>query len=125
MTITNTSELLQAAQSLLGKVDAVYTPIDNTIASAMPILAQAAKDAQKPLYVGADSLVKDGGYATIGINYENLGKQTGAMVAKVLNGTPISEIPVEVLNNFEKLINKTTAQTIGAPYESEGATIVE
>ncbi|MEG2914969.1 MAG: ABC transporter substrate binding protein, partial [Oscillospiraceae bacterium] len=74
--ITNTSELKQAAVSLANKVDAIYTPIDNSIATAMPTLAQVGKDSKTPIYVGADSLVADGGYATVGINYEDLGVKT-------------------------------------------------
>lgn len=124
-TITNTSELQQAAEILAGKVDAIYTPIDNGIASAMPVLAEVGKTAGIPVYVGADSMVADGGYATVGINYEDLGKKTGEMAAQVLNGTSISEIPVATLDNFYKVINKTTATAIGAPTDSEGATIVE
>ncbi|MEF9960616.1 MAG: ABC transporter substrate-binding protein [Niameybacter sp.] len=125
MTITNTSELQQAAYSLAGKVDAIYTPIDNNIASAMTLLSEVGKESKIPVYVGADSMVMDGAYATVGINYEELGKQTADMVIQVLEGTPISEMPVETLNNFEKVINKTTANKIGAPDHVEGAIIVE
>ena len=125
VTITNTSELQQAASTLAGKVDAIYTPIDNNVASAMPVLAEVGRQTGKPVYVGADSMVKDGGYATVGINYEDLGIQTAQMVAKVLNGTKVSDLPVVTLTNFQKVINKTTAKKIGAPAEAEGALIVE
>ena len=124
-TITNTSELQQAAEILAGKVDAIYTPIDNGIASAMPVLAEVGREAKIPVYVGADSMVADGGYATIGVNYEDLGKKTGEMAAAALKGTSISELPVATLDNFYKVINKTTATAIGAPADSEGATVVE
>lgn len=124
-TITTTSELQQAAEILAGKVDAIYTPIDNGIASAMPVLAEVGKTAGIPVYVGADSMVNDGGYATVGVNYEDLGKKTGEMAAQVLKGTAISDIPVATLDQFYKVINKTTATAIGAPADSEGATIVE
>ncbi|MEG2038878.1 MAG: ABC transporter substrate-binding protein [Oscillospiraceae bacterium] len=125
VTITNTSELKQAATSLAGKVDAIYTPIDNSIASAMPTLAQVGIDNKIPVYVGADSMVIDGGYATVGINYTNLGVKTAEMAAKILNGTPVSELPVCTLDNFQKVINKKTANAIGAPAEYDGALIVE
>lgn len=125
MTITSTSELAQAAKSLAGKVDAIYTPIDNSIASAMSLLSEVGKENKIPVYVGADSMVADGGYATVGINYEKLGAKTAEMAAKVLQGTAIAEIPVETLDNFDKVINKTTAKAIGAPEAAEGAIIVE
>ncbi len=124
MTITSTADLAQAAQSLAEEVDAIYTPIDNTVAQAMPVLAQVGRDMQIPVYVGADSMVIDGGYATVGINYEKLGVQTAHMVDKVLQGTAMNEIPVETLTNYDKVINAETASLIGAPSETEGAIIV-
>lgn len=124
-TITATNELQQAAEILAGKVDAIYVPIDNGIASAMPVLAGVGKKAGIPVYVGADSMVADGGYATVGINYEDLGAKTGQMVADVLNGKQVSEIPVATLDNFYKVINETTANAIGAPASAEGATVVK
>lgn len=57
MTISEVSELQQAAQSLAQEVDAIYVPIDNTIAQAMPVLAQVGIDFQIPIYTGADSMV--------------------------------------------------------------------
>ena len=112
-TVTNTSEVQQAAQSLVGKCQAFYTPIDNTVATAMPVYAEVAKQAGLPIYTGADSMVIDGGFATVGIDYTLLGKQTAAMVVKVLEGAPISEIPVETLSNFATVVNTTTAEAIG------------
>lgn len=125
VTITNTSELQQAATSLAAKVDAIYTPTDNNIASAMPILAEVGRQTGTPVYVGADSMVSDGGYATIGVNYADLGVKTAEMAIKVLNGTPVSEIPVVTLTDFQKVINKTTAIAVNATYDVEGAIIVE
>jgi putative ABC transport system substrate-binding protein len=125
VTITNTSELQQAATSLAAKVDAIYTPTDNNIASAMPLLAEVGRQTGTPVYVGADSMVNDGGYATIGVNYEDLGVKTAQMVVQVLNGTPVSDIPVVTLTDFQKVINKTTATAINATYEVDGAIIVE
>ena len=124
-TITNSSELQQAAQILASKVDAIYVPIDNGIAAAMPVLSEVCKEAKIPVYVGADSMVSDGGYATVGVNYSDLGAKTGEMVSKVLGGSSVADIPVATLDNFYKVINETTANAIGAPNNSEGATIVK
>ncbi|WP_101551148.1 MULTISPECIES: ABC transporter substrate-binding protein [Anaerotruncus] len=111
--VTNSGEVQQAAQALAGKCQALYSPIDNTVATAMPALAEVAKAAKIPVYVGADSMVIDGGLATIGVNYVQLGNQTAAMAVKVLEGTPVSEIPVETLTNFATVVNTTTAEAIG------------
>jgi putative ABC transport system substrate-binding protein len=112
-TITNSSELLQAAQSLVGKADAIFTPTDNTVASAMPVLSAEVANAGIPVYTGADSLVVDGGFATVGVDYTVLGRQVADMVKKVIEGESISNMPVETLNEYSKIINITTANKIG------------
>jgi len=112
-TITNSSELLQASQSLLGKVDAIFTPTDNTVASAMPVLAAEAIKAGIPVYTGADSMVADGGFATVGVDYTILGRQVADMVKRIIDGENISDIPVETLKEYSKIINTTTAKQLG------------
>ena len=112
-TVTNEGEVQQAARVLLEKCDAVFSPIDNTVANAMPVLAQEAIAVQKPVYVAADSMVNDGGLATVGVNYTNLGTQTADMTMKVLTGTAIADIPVEVLTDANVVVNEETAAAIG------------
>ena len=77
------------------------------------------------LYVGADSMVSDGGYATVGINYEDLGAKTAEMVAQILGGKSVQDVPVATLDHFYKVINETTALAIEAPAVADGATIVQ
>lgn len=111
--VTNVGEVSQAAQALVGKCDAIFSPIDNTVASGMRTLADIAIDAKMPVFVSADSMVADGGLATVGVNYTQLGKQTAAMAIKALKGTAISEIPVEVLTECAVTVNEGTAKAIG------------
>lgn len=118
-TITNSSELLQAAQSLIGKADAIFTPTDNTVASAMPVLSSEAAKAGIPVYTGADSMVADGGFATVGVDYTVLGRQVADMVRRVIEGESISNISVETLKEYEKIINTTTAKKIGVLVSEE------
>ncbi len=118
-TITNSGELLQAAQSLVGKADAIFTPTDNTVASAMPVLSAEAANAGIPVYTGADSLVADGGFATVGVDYTVLGRQVAEMVKRVIDGEAITDIPVETLKEYEKIINTTTAKQIGVEISEE------
>lgn len=118
-TITNSSELLQGAQSLVGKVDAIFTPTDNTVASAMPILSAEAMNANIPVYTGADSLVVDGGFATVGVDYKVLGRQVSEMIKRIIDGEKISNIPVETLNEYTKIINISTAKEIGVEFSKE------
>jgi putative ABC transport system substrate-binding protein len=118
-TITNSGDLLQASQSLVGKVDAIFVPNDNTIASAMSVLSAEAIKAGIPVYTGADSMVVDGGFATVGIDYKVLGKQTGDMAARILEGQSISDNHVEVINQYSNIINMTTAKALGIELDKE------
>ena len=112
-TITSTNDLQQAAQSLAGQVDAFFTPNDNMVASAMGVYCQVAEQAKMPLYVGADSMVTDGGLATVGIDYTVLGRQTAQMAARLIGGAAVSETPVEQIAEYAKMINMDTAGKIG------------
>ncbi|NLB53615.1 MAG: ABC transporter substrate-binding protein [Syntrophomonadaceae bacterium] len=112
-TVTNSSEVQQAAASLTGKVNVIFSPIDNTIASAMPIVTQVANKAKIPVYVGADSMVKDGGLATYGINYVILGQETANMAVEILNGKKPGDIPVKTITEVEIYLNMKTAEAIG------------
>lgn len=118
--ITSSADVQTSAQNLLGKCDAIFAPIDNTVASAMGVLADEAIQAKKPVYVAADSMVADGGLATVGVNYTNLGSQTADMVLKILTGTPAGEIPVEVLRDNAVVINGNTAAAIGVDVSKYG-----
>lgn len=111
--ITNSGELLQAAQSLTDKADAIFVPNDNTVAMAMPVLSQESIMAGIPVYTGADSLIKDGGFATVGIDYKSLGRQTADMAVRILNGETIAENPIEVINQYSNMINMTTLKALG------------
>lgn len=107
------TELQSSAVSLCEKVDVLFAPNDNTVASGMQSLSQIALDAKIPFYTGADSMVQDGGFATVGIDYEELGKQTANMVDQILNGTPVSDIPVKVFkDNLNIYINQNALDTL-------------
>lgn len=111
--IASATDLQSAAQSMAGKVDAIFTPNDNTIASSMPILVKAAKDANIPVYAGADSMVQDGAFATVGIDYEELGKETAMMVDQILKGKKVDEIPVKTFkDNLNIYINENVLQEL-------------
>jgi putative tryptophan/tyrosine transport system substrate-binding protein len=118
--ISTSIDLQTATSALLPKVDAIFVPNDNTVAEAMPVLAKLAKDAKVPVYTGADSMVMDGGFATIGIDYVALGKKTAEIAVQVLEGTPTSEIPVYVFkDDLYITINEGTMNELGLTLPSE------
>ncbi|MGN1334031.1 MAG: ABC transporter substrate binding protein [Anaerovoracaceae bacterium] len=114
--VTNSSEVQQAAQYLADKVDVVYSPIDNTVASAMAVATEVFNGEKIPFYVSADSMVADGGLATYGIDYTVLGKETGKMVAQVLGGESPADIPVKKMSDMSVYINQKTADAIGVEF---------
>lgn len=100
-TISNSNEIQQVVQSLVGKVDAIYAPTDNTIASGMPTVALVANQNGIPVICGEGGMVDNGGLATYGIDYYKLGRMTGEQAVKIIKGEattdsmPIGYLPVE------------------------------
>ena len=107
------TELETSASVLCQKVDVLLSPNDNTVASAMRSLSKTSTDAGIPDYVGADSMVKDGGLATVGIDYAQLGKETADMVDQILKGKKAGDIPVKVYKkNLFIYVNKKTLKAL-------------
>ncbi|GCF94936.1 ABC transporter ATP-binding protein [Enterococcus florum] len=113
-TVTSTNDVQQVSQTVAEEVDGIYLPTDNTFASAKTIVGDVMKEKKVPLVAGAINDVKEAGVATIGINYEELGVQTGKMAAKILRGeaTP-AEMPVEDSKNLEFYVNEDMCEALG------------
>ncbi len=112
--VSNSNEIQQVTQSLVGKVDAFYVPTDNMLAAGMANVAMVANEAKLPVICGEDGMVASGGLATYGINYYELGKLTGKQAVKVLKeGAKPAEMPIEYLEKFDFTYNKDTAEKIG------------
>lgn len=113
-TATNTNDVQQAVQQLVGKCDAIYLPTDNVMASSMPIIYGVTAESKTPVICGESGMVHNGGLATLGISYFQLGYETGLMAVEVLGGADISEMPIRfATEGFEYAINKTVADEIG------------
>ncbi len=108
------TELQTSASVLAQKVDVILSPNDNTVASSMQSLSKTATDAGIPYYVGADSMVEDGGLATVGIDYAQLGKETADMVIEILNGKKAGDIPVKIYKkDLFVYVNEKTLESLG------------
>ncbi|WP_407400631.1 ABC transporter substrate binding protein [Treponema sp.] len=112
-TVSNTNEVQQVVQSLVGKVDAIYTPTDNMIASTMATVSLVTTPAKLPVIVGEDGMCQGGGLATYGINYYELGKQTAKMAVEVINGKKPKNMPIQYLDKCDFSYNKETAEALG------------
>ena len=119
-TISTVNDIQQAAQSLIGSVDAFYEPTDNVVASAMPTLIDITNAAKVPVICGEPNMLKAGGLATYGIDYYKLGVQTGYMAADVLNGKARTEtLPVELAKELKVSVNKKAADLLGITIPEE------
>ncbi len=111
--ITSLTELEQGIDVLLEKVDVLYTPADNMIASGIHLVTNKANEKGVPVLGAESAHVDAGALATCGVDYFALGRQTGVMAAKVLNGESISEMPVQKALSPEITINAATAEVLG------------
>ena len=85
-TVSSSNEIQSVTESMVGKVDAVYTPTDNTIAAGMAQVGQIAKEGKLPIITGEEGMCKAGGLCTLSIDYEELGHMAGEMAVKILKG---------------------------------------
>ena len=88
------TDIAMAARSLEGKVDMIYTSTDNNVVSAYESLYQVAKESKIPLIASDTSSVERGAVAALGVNYYELGRETGKIVVRILNGEKAGAIPV-------------------------------
>lgn len=126
--VTSSSEVQQAVQSMIGSIDAMFCSNDSMIQSAMSQISEIAKDAGIPVYGSSAVMIDSGCFATISISDFEIGNYTADMVNEYINGTPIEEIPANFVSNFDVIVNKTTAETIGVSIDSDifsGAIIIE
>ncbi|MBO4947739.1 MAG: ABC transporter substrate-binding protein [Peptococcaceae bacterium] len=121
-TFADINHMQQATQALVGKVDAIYLPTDNAVASSMAQVVTVAEEAKLPVICGAITQVEGGGIATYGIDYYKLGYQSGEMALKILNGeAEPAAMPIEFANedDLALVINKGEADLIGLDIPQE------
>lgn len=123
----NTSgEIVEAVSSMVGRVDAVFTPTDNTVMATEVTVAEILNEAGIPHYTGADSFVAAGAFATCGVNYTELGTYTADMAMGILLGGAVPEF--HVMDGGIITVNTETAATLGIDYSafaSMANTVVE
>ena len=118
-TVTASSEVMQGAQSLVGRVDAIYVPTDNTAVSAYATIVQVAEENKIPLFAGEGNSIEQGGIGTEALDYYNLGKQTAEMAVRVLEGENPAEMAIEAQKDPQLIINKAGAERLGVTISDE------
>ena len=108
-----TVDIPSAAKSLVGKVDVIYTNTDNNVVSAYESMVRVAQEAKLPLVAADTDSVKRGATAALGMNYYDLGRQTGKIVDRILKGTKPGEIAPEVGAKMSLMVNPGAAEKQG------------
>lgn len=110
---TKSSDVLASARSLVGKVDAIYLPIDNTVISALEAVLKVAERADIPVITGDTDSVARGAVAAVGFDYYQVGRQTGVIVERILKGESPKNIPVEGVQIMDLVLNPAAAERMG------------
>ena len=116
----NVTEVMQAAEAIVSDgMDAVFTPTDNTIMKAELSIYETLAEAKIPHYTGADSFALNGAFLGYGVDYANLGRVTGDMIAAILvDGADPAVTPVQTFDNGTATVNTETCAAIGFDFEA-------
>ncbi len=118
--INTVADVEMAARDLASKTDCISNLTDNTVVSALQTVLQAASDAKIPVFGSEIEQVKNGCVAAMGLDYVALGRQTGAMAAKVLKGEKkASELPFETIEEASFYANTKAAENLGMTIPEE------
>lgn len=113
------ADVLPAAQSLVGAVDAIYVPTDNTVVTALEAIVRIGTQNKLPVFAGDTDSVPRGAIAALGFNYRDVGRQTGRIVARVLKGERPGDIPVQGVEITELHVNPKAAEAMGVTIPQE------
>ncbi|OAB44983.1 ABC transporter substrate-binding protein [Paenibacillus antarcticus] len=118
--ITNTSEVKQAAESLIGRVDALYITLDNSVVSGADAIIQVAKEKDLPFFSSDRDTVEKGAFATVGFKYFDHGYQVGQMAVEILkNGKKPGDMPITVQQKLDIILNLKAAADQGIDVTDE------
>jgi putative ABC transport system substrate-binding protein len=112
-TVSTSADVLTAAQSLVGQVDAIWIGTDNTVVTGFEALVGVCEENNIPLFAADEDSIVRGGIAAYSFDYYDIGYQTGEMVAKILDGEDASQIPVEKGKVISLSVNTAAAERMG------------
>ncbi|WP_142414652.1 ABC transporter substrate-binding protein [Hathewaya massiliensis] len=110
--ITSINEVPQVLGGLLDKVDVLYTPADNMVASSLSLISKKAEEKKVPVFGAEKAHVEQGALITLGVDYKELGHESGKKAVEILKGKKPSEIPVTMQENFKTVVNEKTMKTL-------------
>ena len=113
VTVTNSSEVAQAAQKLAADSDAIYVPIDSTVQTAMSEVVAAATAKKIPVYGSDPVMVQSGALACVSVSNTQLGEKSAEMADEILRGKKVSEVPAVAMEEFQYVVSGKTAKALG------------
>ena len=119
--INSVNEAAQAIDALAGKVQVIYVPADNTAVAAAPSIISTADRLKIPVLAGDPGTYRAGAAVGLGVDYASLGVLNARQARKILDGTPPSDLPVEVSSRAELYIDEQRA----AKYNISAASVRE
>ncbi|MEZ7765258.1 tryptophan ABC transporter substrate-binding protein [Gemella sp. 27098_8_92] len=112
-TVANTNDIQQVTETLAAETDAIFVPIDNTIASAMATVVKVTDAKKVPVFPSSDTMVADGGLLGIGVDQYKIGIETAKVITKVLKGADTKTMPIVLANEGVIYLNEAKAKQLG------------
>ncbi|NQM55137.1 ABC transporter substrate-binding protein [Streptococcus suis] len=111
--VASSNELASTVEVASSKVDALFTPVDNTVASAFSTVVSVANKSKTPIFTSVEDMVEGGGIASVTLSQYDLGVATGKMAAKILDGANPADTPVQIFNEGTIVVNQKVANELG------------
>lgn len=111
--VASSNELASTVEVASSKVDALFTPVDNTVASAFSTVVSVANKSKIPIFTSVEDMVEGGGIASVTLSQYDLGVATGKMTAKILDGANPADTPVQIFNEGTVVVNQKVAKELG------------
>ncbi len=112
-TASQTGAVLDAARSLVGRVDAIYVPTDSTVVSAIESVVRVGDEAYIPVIAADTASVERGAIAALGFDYYDIGVAAGQSAVAILKGTKPGDLPVRFVDKLQLYVNKKSAMKMG------------
>lgn len=111
--VASSNEIASTVEVASGKADVLFTPVDNTVASAFSTVVSVANKSKTPIFTSVEDMVADGGIASVTLDQYDLGVATGKMAAKVLDGANPAHTPVQIFHQGSVVVNQKAAKELG------------
>ncbi|HEL1618989.1 TPA: ABC transporter substrate-binding protein [Streptococcus suis] len=111
--VASSNELASTVEVATSKADVLFTPVDNTVASAFSTVVSVANKTKTPIFTSVEDMVEGGGIASVTLSQYDLGVATGKMAAKILDGANPADTPVQIFNEGTIVVNQKVAKELG------------